>query len=126
MSQAAAAIALLRAGSLADLAGYQPVDALIERVIDAANGVEGLDVRDHAVLRRWSSRWARVDPSVRAFYARALKSSLELSERFPVDAGIRSLLDATEAPPSVRGRLERLHVDLFACASGRDLTRLSR
>jgi hypothetical protein len=119
-----AAALLLQAGALVLLKGHRDVDAMIERILDAIRGGEGLDRWDLERLQRWCRRWSQVHPEVRQFYRRALASQLELEDGDAVVAGVRCLLDGVPSLPSTRGRLSRLHVDLMAVAAGRDLTSL--
>lgn len=117
---------LLLVSSLAALSGHRDVDALVERIISASRGGEGLDRRDVDLLRRWASRWSLVHPEVRRFYAEALSAEgRDPEDSDAVVAGVRCLLDGYTATPTTRWRLARLHVDLLGLSPGRDLTQIA-
>jgi len=113
----ARALALALAG-LRGLSGWEPVDALVERVVEALRGGDGLAPADAARLHRWSSTWARTRPEVRRFY----RAALDAEATGIVAAGLWSLLDGRPADRSLRPRLARLHLDLLGEEAGIDLT----
>lgn len=117
---------LLHVAALSGLAGCPDVDAMAERVCAAVRGNEGLDRWDVERLQRWVRRWSLVAPEVRVFYRRGLDAVLSDGNRRALEFGIRCLIDGGEPSSQTTSRLDRLHLDLMACSSGRDLARLAR
>lgn len=111
-SPAATASVVLLVRGLADLAGWQPVDALVERAVAAARGDDGLSAAELRLLAGWSMAWRSVRPEIRSFYRAALAAGLAGSDAAAVDAGIRSFVDLRHVDGWARGRLAYLYVQL--------------
>lgn len=108
-----------------DLAGWEPVDALVERVVDAVRGGEGLGRWDRDRLIRWPAAWRAVHPEIRAFYRDAIASAPE-RDRAAVHCGLTAILDGISAEGWARGTLARLHRDLRGHDPGFDLCEPAR
>ena len=115
MSRSAAL--LLSCRSLSGLAGWQPVDALVERTVDAVRGVGGLDRVDRDRLLRWVRVWQGLHPDIRRFYTAALAEREDHAMR-AVDSCLSAILDGHQAPDWARGTMARLHVSIFGYDAG--------
>lgn len=107
--------------ALRGLAGWDDVEALSERAVEALGGGEGLSRADVDRLRRWPSRWSSVRSEIRWFYRAALDSGPTGHDRVAVSLGLLAILDARPPEGWVVGTLRRLHLELLAEESGVDL-----
>lgn len=62
-------VALTAARTLAPLSGWEPVFALVDGAVTGARGLDGLSAREVRRLVEWATRWDRVPPLLRDFYA---------------------------------------------------------
>lgn len=129
MAKVATATGLaLSLASIKDLRGWEPVDALAERVVASLHGVEGLGEQDLERLRVWPARWRALRVEVQRFYRAALEDMPKLtsSQRAAVHLGLRALLDGVVVEGWVRGQLSVLHRELLASEAGLDLCARAR
>lgn len=113
ISARAAESLVLQLTPLAELREWDRVAALAERIKDAIAGVEGLDGRDVADLRRLSDAWSGVPAEVRSFLAGLLTA--RGSECVAARMALGNLLDGRPEvlEPWARGALSRSWRDSF-------------
>lgn len=98
---------------LGDLAAWDRVASLAERVASALRGDEGLDPRDARDLRVLSAAWTSLPPDVRSFYVSLLDARGPEASAARIALG--HLLDGRPARLDgwVRGVLLRSWVDRY-------------
>jgi hypothetical protein len=112
MSIAALAL-VMELRPLRDLAAWESVAALFERVVDAARGGSGLTPGDVEVARRWVARWNGLPTELRTFYSAEIESlsgeragSNDVA-RSAVVAGLWRILEGYPIAPWQTGILRR-------------------
>lgn len=90
------ALSVLASGlsQLSELGEWEPVGSLVEEVLLALRGHEGLGDTSTARASRWPRAWVSLRPEVRDFYVKALTTNV-LSERLykTVTAALIHVLD---------------------------------
>lgn len=121
MAATATALALALT-ALRDLRGWEPVEALAERVTSALRGEEGLGRLDLQRLKTWPERWSQVRPEVQRFYREILNvRGLEPSQEIAVRRGLWAVLEGVVVESWVSGQLSRLHREHLGEEAGWDL-----
>lgn len=92
--------------ALRDLAGWEPVGALLEELPAAVQGRGGLTFGDVVRLRVWAANWRALARCVRDFYA-------EHHAEPDIEPGLRYVLGTgTQPTGATLGRLRRAFIDL--------------
>lgn len=112
--------------SIGDLAGWDRVDSLAERVADALRGVEGLSRADARAVARISAAWCALPERERGFLASRLRDESVVGAAARVT--VSHLVDGSPERVDgwVRGVLGRAWLDEFgltALDSGANLWR---
>lgn len=93
---------------LVELRAWQPLDMLVERVLDALRGHGHLDARDIARLRDWPVRWRALHPDVRGYYVWAVRTRSDAGR-----SALWNVLNRERPVDWVRHAIEREYLDLY-------------